>query len=473
MSEYDNENGEENKKGVSTDRQDDYIDEIARFFAEKEDIKEEPVIIAQGSNQQELFNQTDNVAQQEYRHQESRNGGGKGWKIATLVLASFLAGALLMRYLPLGGSGSAVEPTALMTAVPAAYHGTEASDETIAPSDTAAPSATVPALGGTSVTQGKEIDIPTIAKAVGPCVVGVLNKAKGMTEDSLNGEVTQGSGSGVIITTDGYIVTNNHVISGADSVSVTLPGGKEVEAKIIGADEQTDLAVLKIDATGLTAAPIGNSDEMQVGQTVIAIGNPLGTELAGTVTAGILSARDRVLVVDGYKFKLFQTDAAINPGNSGGALVNTKGELIGINNLKSVSAGTDEYGQTISAEGIGFAIPVNDAMPVIKQLIADGYIPRPMLGIDSVQEITDRMASRYRVPVGILLRSLTQGGSAEKAGIRAGDILTKIDGKAVATLAEVNTILTDHKIGDKVQISIWRDNNDQTVEVTLEGNQKQ
>jgi serine protease Do len=307
---------------------------------------------------------------------------------------------------------------------------------------------------------------------VGPAVVGVVNKAKGLGWNNTGGDVEQGSGSGVIISTDGYIVTNNHVIAGADSVSVTLPGGKEVDAKIVGADEQTDLAVLKIEETGLTAAPIGDSNGMQVGQTVIAIGNPLGEELAGTVTMGILSARDRELIVDGYKFKLFQTDAAINPGNSGGALVNMKGELVGINNLKSVSAGTDEYGMPISAEGIGFAIPINDAMPVIQQLITNGYIPRPMLGIESSQEINARTAQRYNVPQGILLRALTQGGPAEKAGIQAGDILTEIGGTAVTTLADMNTALMQHNVGDTVKVKVWRNGSDMTLDVILEGRTK-
>jgi serine protease Do len=389
--------------------------------------------------------------------------GGRGWFIATLVLAAFMAGALMMRLLPPDGN----------SAVQVGLKATTTAAPTLAPVLASYSSkATPPKLGGEAIALGQGIDIPAIAKAVSPTVVGVVNKVKGRTLDSLSAEVEQGSGSGVVISADGYIATNNHVIAGADSVSVVFPGGKEVDATIVGADEQTDLAVLKVNEKGLAAVPIGDSDAMQVGQTVIAIGNPLGNELAGTVTAGILSARDREMLVDGYKFKLFQTDAAINPGNSGGALVNSSGQLVGINNMKSVSAGTDDFGNPISAEGIGFAIPINDALPVIQQLITMGYIPRPMLGIDAAQEITQRMASRYNVPQGILLRTLTQNGPATKAGLQANDILTELDGAPVATLADMNGVLTKHNIGDTVKAKAWRDGNELSVDIVLEGKGK-
>jgi serine protease Do len=406
------------------------------------------------------------------QYPRGRRGGGRGspWLTAALVLAAFLAGALTVRYLPVFQPNTQAQtagPSAAATATPG-----------LAAAMVSAPQTSPPALGGEPVAAGQNSSIPAIAKAVGPAVVGVVNKAAGGFPwggpgSASGGEQAQSTGSGVIISADGYIVTNNHVISGADSVSVTLPGGAEVDAQIVGADEQTDLAVLKIAETGLTAAPIGNSDLMEVGQSVIAIGNPLGEELAGTVTMGILSARDRELVVDGYKFKFFQTDAAINPGNSGGALVNTAGELIGINSSKSTSAGVDEYGNNISAEGIGFAIPINDAMPIIQQLIADGYIPRPMLGIEVTTEISERMARYYDVPQGIYLRSVTPGGPLDRAGVREGDILTEIGGTAVTSIAGMNAVLSEHKVGDTLQVKVWRDGRgSMTLDVTLDGKTK-
>ncbi len=394
-------------------------------------------------------------------HRRGGRGGGP-WLTATLVLVAFLAGALMVRYIPAFGPAAATAgPTARPTA-PAALHTAEAS---------------LPPIGGKLTVPLEAGDIPAIARAVGPAVVGVVNKAGGfmwMDPGAGSGqEQEQGTGSGVIISADGYVVTNYHVIEGAESISVTLPGGKEVDAKLVGADAQTDLAVLKIEEAGLTAAPIGNSDIMEVGQAVIAIGNPLGKELAGTVTMGILSARDRELIVDGYKYNLFQTDAAINPGNSGGALVNMAGELIGINNLKSVSAGTDAYGNTISAEGIGFSIPINDAMPIIGQLIAEGYIPRPMLGIDVSVDVTAAMARRYDVPQGVYLRSIAPGGPLARANIRKGDIITEIDGTGVTSIANVNGVLAGYKIGDTVKVTFWRESRGFLVaDVTLEGSSK-
>jgi serine protease Do len=214
--------------------------------------------------------------------------------------------------------------------------------------------------------------------------------------------------------------------------------------------------------------PFGNSENVQVGETVLAIGNPLGTELAGTVTAGIISATNRKLQVDGYNYKLLQTDAAINPGNSGGALVNMQGELIGINQLKSIFAGSDNSGNSIAAEGIGFAIPINDAKPIIEQLIRDGGIPRPVLGI-STQEITADQASFYKVPQGIGIVSLSDNGPAMKAGLQAGDIITDMDGTKTAALGDIRNILNKHKAGDTVKVKVYRssDSKEYTYDVTL------
>jgi serine protease Do len=400
-------------------------------------------------------------------NQEKHRNNGRGWMVATLLLVAFIAGALVMKYIPSQNGNKALSnPTPTITE--AAQTAQNVAAQATA---TPAPAATVPALGGSPVTvdPGQTVNIPGIAKAISPAVVGVMNKVKAQSDTgSAPVDTPQGSGSGVIISTDGYIVTNNHVVAGADSISVIMQGGEEVPAKLIGADPQTDLAVIKIEKTGLTAAPFGDSDTVQVGEVAIAIGNPLGTELAGTVTSGIISAKNREIVSDsGYKYHLMQTDAAINPGNSGGALVNGRGELIGINSMKSTSAGTNEYGMPVTAEGIGFAIPINDAKPIIEQLIANHSIPRPMMGVSILKEISKDEAAANSVPEGVILASVAAGGPAEKAGIKAQDILTELDGKKATTLATMRDIISTHKIGDTIKVKYWRDGKYQTVDVTL------
>jgi serine protease Do len=391
-----------------------------------------------------------------------KKSAGCGWAVATAILAAFIAGALIMRYAPIPGlSLPGITHTPAVTQ-PA---------ETPSAAQTARPQATLPAIGGSRLALGANYDIPAIVQADSPAVVGILNNVNSARNPYglQQGFVTQSSGSGVIVSSDGYIVTNNHVVEGADSLTVVLAGGEEVPAELVGADAQTDLAVVKVDRTGLNAIPIGDSDAVLVGEMVLAIGNPLGPELAGTVTMGIVSAKNRQIQNEGYTFNLLQTDAAINPGNSGGALVDMRGNLIGINQMKISTSEVDEYGMPVAAEGIGFAIPVNDAMPIVRALIQDGYIPRPMLGIDVSQEITRRMAQRNRIPVGIYLERLTSGGPAQKAGVRDGDILTKVDGRDTPTFADMNAALSAHSIGETVQVEVWRNGNTMTFDVVLEG----
>ncbi|HHU62986.1 MAG TPA: trypsin-like serine protease [Clostridiales bacterium] len=295
-----------------------------------------------------------------------------------------------------------------------------------------------------------------IAQKVGPAVVGVTNKVtmfRNFLEDSVEAE--QGTGSGIIISSDGYIVTNNHVIEGATKIGVMLPGGEQVEAQLIGRDARTDLAVIKVNAEGLTAAKLGNSDKIRPGELAVAIGNPLGHQLAGSVTVGVISAVGRTLQVDGKTLNLIQTDAAINPGNSGGALVNRNGEVIGINTLKQAAVGV---------EGLGFAIPINDAKPIIEQLIEYGYISRPGMGIWGT-EITEQAAKEYNVPTGILVRRVVADGAAAKAGIIPGDIIIEMEGKPIKTFDELNKILQNYKVNDDVDLVIWRDG--KRIELTL------
>ena len=265
-------------------------------------------------------------------------------------------------------------------------------------------------------------------------------------------EYTQkAAGSGVIISEDGYVLTNNHVISGADKITVYVNPGdgseeKSYEATLIGSSESNDIAVLKIDATGLNAAAFGDSDQLEVGELAVAIGNPMG-QVHGSVTAGIISAVEQELTIDDVTINAIQTDAAINPGNSGGALVNTYGQVIGINSQKI--AATDY-------EGIGFAISINEAQPIINDLIQYGYVRgRVVMGI-TMQMIDQTYAAIYGYQPGIGVVSVEAGSPAEEAGLVAGDIITAIDGQSITTQEELNTLLEQYSPGDTITLTVYR-----------------
>lgn len=298
---------------------------------------------------------------------------------------------------------------------------------------------------------------PEIVDMVGPAVVGVINKTTYKNPYSgLYGypygseqqqEVEQGSGSGVIISADGYVVTNNHVIEGATEIVVILNTGDNHSAKLVGTDAKTDLAVLKIEAEGLTYAKLGVSSDLRVGETAIAIGNPLGQEFAGTTTQGIISGLNRSVTIDNKTLNLIQTDAAINPGNSGGALVNTYGEVIGINTAKISSS---QY------EGLGFSIPIDDAKPIIEDLISNGYVKgRPVIGLAG-RAVTEQDAKAYNLKVGIYVVSMTADSPAHMAGIKIGDIITECNNTKVKTVDDLNEIKNKHKVGDTITLKIYR-----------------
>jgi len=303
---------------------------------------------------------------------------------------------------------------------------------------------------------GNSSFVTDVAQKVGPAVVGIKNKGTAYnwwTDEEQ--EITIGEGSGVIISKDGYIVTNNHVVSGAKSVSVILSGEKEVPATIVGTDALSDIALLKIDPKYVKAvAPLGDSSKVKVGEFVIAIGNPLGQEFAGTVTFGVVSAVNRKLDMgNGVQIPLIQTDAAINPGNSGGALVNSNGEVIGINTAKISQTGV---------EGMGFAIPINYVKPIINDLMKYKKVLRPTIGI-SVMEYYDRNGNI----MGMYISKVYPGTGAAKAGLKEGDIILQIDGKKVTTFSDIQSILSNHKIGDVVTIRVLRDGQTKDFKVTL------
>lgn len=279
-----------------------------------------------------------------------------------------------------------------------------------------------------------------------------------------------GTGTGIVMTEDGYIVTNAHVVytdeynaGEAKEVSVLFSDEKEYDAKIIAFDVETDLAVLKIDASGFTPATFGNSDELRVGEIVIAVGNPLGFELFGSVTSGIVSALNRQISINEKNMTLIQTDAAINSGNSGGPLLNSCGQVIGINSAKMSSS----YG-TASVEGLGFAIPINDAKAIIDDLISKGYVSgRPQIGVSTV-DITETYSSYLGLPMGVYVRMVAEGGAAEEAGIKEGDVIIGINDEAIATADELNNIKNQFKAGDTVTLKIYRNGQDLDFSLVLQ-----
>ena len=297
------------------------------------------------------------------------------------------------------------------------------------------------------------------AKAVGPSVVGITNKA--VVRDWFNNPVeTEGAGSGVVFRADGYIVTNNHVVSGAKEIIVSLADGRSLKGKLIGADEVTDLAVVKVEASDLPVATFGDSDGIVVGEPAIAIGNPLGLEFQGSVTSGVISALNRTLDISDKRVKLLQTDAAINPGNSGGALVNADGQVIGINSAKVAANGV---------EGMGFSIPSNTVQAIIKELIDKGYVARPYLGVTIFDPNT---AARYgyqlNIDKGVYVFRLTLGGPADKAGLQRGDIILKFDDTEVNSVSELRQKVGEHKVGDSVKITFDRNGTTRTADIVLE-----
>lgn len=268
--------------------------------------------------------------------------------------------------------------------------------------------------------------------------------------------VTEGAGSGVIVDTKGYVLTCNHVVEGSSKITIRLKDGTECDASLVGADSQNDIAVLKINATNLTAASYGDSSELSVGDLVVAIGNPLG-ELGGTASQGIISALDRELTIDGKTLNLLQTDASINPGNSGGGLFDQYGNLIGI--VVAKSTGSD-------VEGLGFAIPINAAAEIAKDLIENGHVTgRAAIGISIYDASSAEKALQYGVRMtGVYIAEVT-GSEAKKAGLQAGDMIYYVDDTQITSSADLTSVLSGHKPGDKVKITVIRDN--QTIEVEV------
>lgn len=308
-----------------------------------------------------------------------------------------------------------------------------------------------------------------VAQKVLPSVVGIKVEYSVSSIFYRNmANTATAEGSGIIISEDGYILTNNHIINTsstssfyevgkANKVVVTLYNDEtEYEGTIVGTDEQTDLAVIKIEKTGLTAAELGDSDSVQVGEFAMAIGNPLGMQ--SSVSSGMISAVNRKVTSDGNTYTLMQTDTAINSGNSGGALVNSKGQVIGINTLKMAGSGI---------EGMGFAIPINSAKPIYEQLIQYNKVKRPYIGI-SGRDLDEETAKANNLVVGVYVLDVEEFSAAEKAGLKIGDVVTAIDNKKITTMDELNEIKNSHAIGDTITLTIYRDGNEKQISITLQ-----
>lgn len=305
-----------------------------------------------------------------------------------------------------------------------------------------------------------------VAEKVLPSIVGIRVEYNVNSIFYRQTSTATAEGSGVIISEDGYILTNNHIVSNSSSYYQVSEASRivvylyndptEYEAKIVGTDEETDLAVIKIEKTGLTPAELGDSDQVKIGEFAMAIGNPLGMQ--NSVSSGIISAVNREITdTDGKNYTLIQTDAAINSGNSGGALVNSSGQVIGINTLKLMGTGV---------EGMGFAIPINDTKPIYEDLIQYSKVKRPYIGF-SGRDLDEATAKANNLVVGAYVVSIEEFSAAEKAGLRPGDVVIKINGTSITTMDELNAIKNECQIGDEITLTVVRDGQEKELKLTL------
>ena len=328
---------------------------------------------------------------------------------------------------------------------------------TIQQSNRTAQEVTVKKVTGQALMSPAEVYASTVNSIVSINCSAVSTNIFGQRVESAS------SGSGFVITQDGYIVTNHHVISGASSVTVTMYDGTEYPATVVGSDSDYDVAVLKIDATGLQPVTLGSSEDVNVGDTVLAIGNPLG-ELTFSMSQGIVSCCDRAINVDGTPFNMIQVDASINPGNSGGPLMNLYGEVVGI-----VSAKYSSYSDT-TVEGLGFAIPIGDVQAIITDIMENGQITnKPSFGI-TAGTMTQPMAAQYQIDQtsGAFVYSVNKGGAGEKAGLKMGDVITKVDSTDSTSMEDLTAAKKGHKAGDTVTVTYYRDGQTQTTELTFD-----
>lgn len=406
----------------------------------------------------------------QFHDKENGNGGNRAFVffvifIVILLLALIGLAVWTQRTAPADKEASAFleTPTPDATAAPTPQTTTlpdlTASGQPVLPEITATPRTTnydLPDFDG--IAPGLELSenpIPDIYDAVSSAVIGVLN----YQEVSYFGRTitdVYASGSGFIVSSSGYVLTNAHVVEGAAYVTVLLADRTEIDAEIIGVDKETDIAVLRISADSLTPVALGDSDSIRVGEYVLAIGNPLdSTKLSNTLTFGIISAKSREITIDNYTNTYIQTDAAINFGNSGGPLLNLNGEVIGMNSAKSVTAGYDAYGNAISAEGIGFALPINKVKTIMQALITEGTVTRPGIGI-TVTTVTDAIAEAKELPIGAWVQGVIEKGPADLGGVKANDVIVETNGIKITEQDQLVAIIQGLTIGDSLNVRVFR-----------------
>ena len=360
-------------------------------------------------------------------------------KITALVLACVVAGGA-------AGYGGA-----------ALAKGGSGSGTAISESDRTVTAVKVKKVDGKTKMQPAEVYASTVNSTVS------INCSSQST--NIFGQTTQSasSGSGFIISEDGYIVTNYHVINGASSVKVTLYNGNTYDATVIGGDSDYDVAVLKINATGLTPVTLGNSADVNVGDSVLAIGNPLG-ELTFSMSGGYVSSCNRAINVDGTPFNMIQVDASINPGNSGGPLMNLYGEVVGI-----VSAKYSSYSDT-TVEGIGFAIPISDVQTIITDIMENGQVTDKAYMAIKAGSMTEQMAAQYNIDVtkGVFVYAVEKGGAGEKAGLQLGDVITKLNDTDITSMSDLSMAKKSYKAGDTVTLTVWRGGQEITLSLTFD-----
>ena len=361
-----------------------------------------------------------------------------GTKVAALVLCCALAGGA-------AGYGGAMLARS------------SRSSTTLQQSNRTVSQVSVKKVDGQTLMSAAEVYASTVNSVVSINCSAVSTNIFGQSVESAS------SGSGFIITQDGYIVTNHHVISGASSVTVTLHDGTEYPATVVGSDSDYDVAVLKVEATGLTAVTLGDSGNVNVGDSVLAIGNPLG-ELTFSMSQGIVSCCDRAINVDGTPFNMIQVDASINPGNSGGPLMNLYGEVVGI-----VSAKYSNYSNT-TVEGLGFAIPINDVQTIITDIMENGQVTdKPALSI-TAGTMTEQMAAQYQLSTkkGVFVYSVNKGGAGDNAGLQMGDVITKLGDAEITSMEELSAAKKNYKAGDTVTVTFWRGDEEKTTQLTFD-----
>lgn len=372
------------------------------------------------------------------------------WKIVLAAVAGVVAGCLIMAFVILPFAGQVMRPKLPNKQEQQQDQATEEA----------------PKLGGDSegITSTAEPAVQ-IAENISPSVVGIVAYEKQLVSGQQPIEQALDAGTGFVISDDGYILTNNHVVAGGNLIKVRTSDGQEQVAQKVGGDSATDIAVLKVDGLGIKAVPIGDSDAIKAGELAVAIGNIYGDTFSNAVTVGHVSITSQEVIVDGNKMDVIQTDAAINPGNSGGPLIGSDGKVIGVTNAKKFYSGMDQEGNLLNSEGVGYAIPINKAIDIAQQLIQNGSIPRAGIGI-TYQMVSDVDAKLWETPRGAIVAEVTAGGPADQAGIQQNDVITEIDGVDLTTGADMPP-LSQKPIGETITATVWREGKEYSVEMTL------